>query len=126
LAEGSPADQAAYSQAFSPPGDCKTEKTFTKFHRVLKAVSVTMNAGNNGYCTFSMYVASGDIPSETITTPPQHGSVKFLPLSGQVVIGYRAAAGYVGADQFDVSFVRADGLPVTIRTEVTVANPAAK
>ena len=97
-----------------------------KSHRVVKLLTVTMNAGNNGYCTDRILVATGDIPSETITSPPQHGSVKFLQLTGRSVIGYRADAGYVGPDQFSFSFVRANGLTFPVDTQVTVADAAAK
>jgi hypothetical protein len=123
---GSPADQAAYHQAFSPLADCEVHKHFSKFHRSIKSETVSVNAGNDGYCTYSIYIAGGDIPSETVTSQAQHGTVKFLTLDGQVVTGYRANPGYSGPDQFAISFVRADGLSYPIVTQVTVASPATK
>jgi hypothetical protein len=123
---GSPADEAAFNQAFSPLGDCQLSKRFMAHRHTIEAESVTMNAGNNGFCTFGIHIATGDIPSETITAPPQHGTVKFLPLTGEIRVGYRANAGYVGPDQFAISFVRADGIAYPITTDVTVANPATK
>jgi hypothetical protein len=124
----STADQAAYNQAFSPIGDCQItrSRTHAKRSRRVTSESVTMSAGNNGYCTFPVDLASGDVPKETVTAQPQHGSLKFLTLSGQIVVGYQASAGYVGPDMFDISIMRADGLSFPISTQVTVANPAAK
>jgi hypothetical protein len=123
---GSPADQAAYHQAFSPLADCEVHKRFSRFHRSIKSETVSVNAGNDGFCTYSIYIAGGDIPSETVTSQAQHGVVKFLTLDGQVVTGYRANPGYSGPDQFAISFVRADGLSYPIVTQVTVASPATK
>jgi hypothetical protein len=123
---GSPADQAAYHQAFSPLADCEVHKHFSRVHRSIKSETVSVNAGNDGYCTYSIYIAGRDIPSETVTSQAQHGIVKFLTLDGQVVTGYRANPGYSGPDQFAISFVRADGLSYPIVTQVTVATPATK
>ena len=123
---GSAADQAAYHQAFSPLAECQVSKHFSRFHRSIKSETVSVSAGNDGYCTYSIYIAGGDIPSETVTSQAQHGTVKFLTLNGQVVTGYRADPGYLGPDQFAISFVRADGLSYPIVTQVTVASSSPK
>ncbi len=122
----SAADQAAYQQAFTPLADCTWTYLETKLRRTITAVAYTMNAGNNGYCTYPVRIAGGDVPTETLTSQPQHGTVKFLLLSTRVLVGYQATAGYVGPDQFQMIFRRADGIRFPISTQVTVANPAAK
>jgi hypothetical protein len=122
----SAADQTAYNQAFSPLADCAWNFEATRFRRTITAVTFTMNAGNNGYCVYPIRVAGGDVPTETLTSQPQHGTVKFLLLSDRVLVGYKATTGYVGPDQFQMIFRRADGIQFPVSTQIAAANPAAK